>query len=230
MTDFFIVLYWGIFDSANLCQMASSGLMVLAGFLFWRDDRAFFSFAGAFVSAYSTLMFFLHSGLIHGFLGTTTYNVMVVVFYVITGVVFLVFGGILFFSWCSVRRGLKEFVLQGVLVFPGFCYRPLGVVLACLAAVHAAFWPLSIGALMNTQTMFIPGFLFRGTISLLFYEFLQLWPILGLIAGYVLFHRNEKFRCFMRGRRPALCVISSVVYMVLGGSLVVFFLKGWHLQ
>ena len=231
MADFFLVLYWGLVDGGNMCQLASSGLMALVSFLFCRDRKSFFSIIVSFVLVYVVAMFFLHTGFLYSFAGTLAYNMMVIIFYMTTGVLFMVFGGGLFYSWLSVRQGMKEFVLQGFWDLPFFLYRPLGVLLACLAAVNATFWPLGQGAAMDLQTMFIPGFLLRGTVSLLFYEFLRLWPFLGFVAAFVLFQKSEKFRCLVKARYPVLCIIFSAVYIALGGCLVFFFFpQGLYLQ
>ena len=146
-----------------MCQLASSGLMALVSFLFCRDRKSFFSIIVSFVLVYVVAMFFLHTGFLYSFAGTLAYNMMVIIFYMTIGAIFLVFGGCLFYSWLSVRRGMKEFVLQGFWGLPLFLYRPLGFFLAGLAAVNAAFWPLSQGAVMDMQRMFIPGFLLQGT-------------------------------------------------------------------
>ena len=231
MVDFLFMGCWGLMDGGNMCQLASSALMALVVFLFCRNDRSFFSMGISFVSTYVVAMFFLHSGFLYSFAGTLAYNMMVIVFYMTTGVVFLVFGGGLFYSWFSIRRGLKEFVLLGLFDLPFFLCRPLGIFLACVAAVNATFWPLSKGVAMNLQTMFIPGLLLRGTGSLLFYEFLRVWPFLGFAVAYVLFQKNEKFRCLVKARQPVLCIIFSAVYIALGGSLVFFFFpQGRYLQ
>ncbi len=229
MDRFLAMLMSGVFDSAGPCALATL-LIFLGVLLFLRDSRnLIWSFAVFFLLFYFSTNLILKIGWGSAYFMTIPYQVLVASFYLFVGIAFILFGGWLAYEWFRLTKqmgGSSSIIRIPRLTLhePSFL-RLLGVSLGVGSAVLAHYWPPSVWLTIASNDILLPGKLWDGAVSLVWYEAIRLWPFLVVIVAFRSFRTHERLIRILKERSSLCGAAAAGLFLGCGTSLVVIFIQ-----